>query len=171
MSKRSNEIDEYVDNLTPSELGQALAVVKNITTHLKPLETALRNRYTNEFSQADDTSVSVDGQPVAKLTMTREGKGRYVVKDMEAYGAILHDINAELDGGYPAVEEKWMPKPEACTDKYLDALIHAHGGEVPAGVEYKEGRAATVVVSLTNRDGFPITLNQLNQTLLKEIEA
>lgn len=167
-----NEMIEYAENLTPTELAQALAVLKNIQEHIKPLERVLRDTYTSTHTDADHSTVRVNGQPVAELSMTREGIGTYVVRDETAYGAVLHDIEATLPGGYPAVEQKWIPCKEACENTYLTELIRAHGGEIPNGVEYKPGRAATVVVKLASHGGFPLTLEQLQTThLLQEIEA
>ena len=175
MSKRDdalNEMIEYAENLTPTELAQALAVLKNLQEHIKPLERVLRDTYTSTHTDADHSTVRVNGQPVAELSMTREGIGTYIVKDETAYGAVLHDIEATLPGGYPAVEQKWIPRKEACENTYLTELIRAHGGEIPNGVEYKPGRAATVVVKLASHGGFPLTLEQLQTThLLQEIEA
>ena len=171
MSK-NDELIDYVESLTPQEQAQALAILKNIQEHIKPLERALRDTYVNTHSNADHPIVTIDGEKVAELSMTRDGEGRFTVTDEKAYGAVLHDINAELPGGYPAAEEKWIPKPEACTHRYLSDLIRNHGGELPNGVIYKPGNAATVTVKLTDRGGFPLTLDQLTQTaLFKEIEA
>lgn len=177
----NDDLLDYVESLTPQEQAQALAILKNIQEHIKPLERVLRDTYTNTHSNTDHPIVTIDGEKVAELSMTREGVGSYVVKDKEAYGAVLHDIEAELDGGYPAVEEKWMPKPEACTSKYiegllrngyLDDLIGDNDGELPGFIAYKKGNAATVNVKLTNRGGFPLTVEQLKQTaLFKEIES
>lgn len=177
----NDELIDYVESLTPQEQAQALAVLKNIQEHIKPLERVLRDTYVDTHSDADHPIVTIDGEKVAELSMTRGGVGGYVVKDKEAYGAVLHDVEAELDGGYPAVEEKWMPRDEACTSKYiegllrngyLDDLIRDNDGELPGFIACKKGRAATVTVKLANRGGFPLTLAQLKQTaLFKEIEG
>lgn len=41
-----------------------------------------------------------------------------------------------------------MPRDEALEPDFLDKLIRAHDGEIPSGVEYKNGRSAVVTVRL-----------------------
>lgn len=70
------------------------------------------------------------------------------MKDPKAYAAILKQIQWTLDDGRDAWYTTIMPCDEACMPDFLDELIRAHGGEIPKGVEYKNGRGPVVTVKL-----------------------
>lgn len=89
-----------------------------------------------------------DGEQVGTILATHDGKGEYKVTDPVAYANVLHDIDARIPGDRPAWQEAWYPRPEAMTGAYLEDLIREHGGEIPAGVEYKPGRAGTITIRL-----------------------
>lgn len=68
--------------------------------------------------------------------------------DERAYGACLHDNEYLIPGGKSAAEDVWMPREEAKSQAYLRDMVEDHGGELPPGVVWKNGRAQTVTVRL-----------------------
>lgn len=65
-----------------------------------------------------------------------------------------------------------MPCPEACTPDFLDELIRAHDGEIPKGVEYKNGRGSVTTVKL-DRDyaNSPLELKGIINPVTLQLEA
>ena len=98
-------------------------------------------------------------------------EGYYFVKDPKAYAAVLKQIQWTLDDGRDAWYTTIMPCPEACTAEFLEDLVFSHEGEMPKGVEYKNGRASVVTVKLDhNYASEPLELKGIINPVTLQIE-
>lgn len=99
-------------------------------------------------------------------------EGYYIVNDPRKYAAVLKQIQWTLDDGRDAWYETIMPCDEACKPEFLDKLIRAHDGEIPQGVEYKNGRGAVVTVRLDRSyNSEPLKLDGIINPVTMQIEA
>lgn len=152
MSKEVTDLEEQLSNLSNHDL---YAVIATLAKWSKRIEAALKtakSTYLHQRDSGDRDELRFNNTTVGKISIRKGSIGRYVVKDPKAYAAILKQIQWTLDDGRDAWYETIMPCEEACTPDFLDELIRAHAGEIPKGVEYKNGTSASVAVSLN--DGY-----------------
>lgn len=172
MTKEITDFEEQLSNLSDHDL---FALIATLTKWSKKLDNALKAAK-NEYARYMDSGTSADlrfinNKTVGTISMSKGSEGYYIVKDPKAYAAILKQIQWTLDDGRDAWYTTIMPCDEACTPDFLDELIRAHGGEVPKGVEYKNGRSSVVTVKL-DRDyaNSPLELNGIINPVTLQIE-
>lgn len=148
MTKEITDFEEQLSNLSDHDL---FALIATLTKWSKKLDNALklaRNEYARQRDSGDRDELRFNNQTAGEISISKGSEGYYIVKDPKAYAAILKQIQWTLDDGRDAWYTTIMPCDEACTPDFLDELIRAHGGEVPKGVEYKNGRSSVVTVKL-----------------------
>ena len=148
MTKETTDFEEQLSNLSDHDL---FALIATLTKWSKKLDNALklaRNEYARQRDSGDRDELRFNNQTAGEISISKGSEGYYIVKDPKAYAAILKQIQWTLDDGRDAWYTTIMPCDEACTPDFLDELIRAHGGEVPKGVEYKNGRSSVVTVKL-----------------------
>lgn len=140
--------EEQLSSLSDHEL---LAVIAALTkwknrfdNHLK-LAKKEYERYNDPGARED---IRLNNTTVGEISIRKGSEGRYIVKDPKAYAAVLKQIQWTLDDGRDAWYTTIMPCDEACKPDFLDELIRAHDGEIPKGVEYKNGSSASTTISL-----------------------
>lgn len=150
MPKVITDFEEQLSNLSDRELLTRIAIT---TKALKQLDNNLK-LLKKEYERYNDPGASEDlrfnNTTVGTISITKGSTGHYIVKDPKAYAAILKQIQWALDDGRDAWYTTIMPCPEACTPDFLDELIRAHDGEIPKGVEYKNGTSSAVKVVLNH---------------------
>lgn len=149
--------------MSENKLAEALTQFKQATQE----EVRLNNEYAKaksedlEFLQAKKEyeryndpgareDIRLNNTTVGEISISKGSEGRYIVKDPKAYAAVLKQIQWTLDDGRDAWYTTIMPCEEACKPDFLDELIRAHDGEIPKGVEYKNGTSSTVKVVLNH---------------------
>lgn len=142
--------EEQLSRLSDTEL---LAVIATLAKCQKRVGTYL-NLAKNEYERYNDPGAREDlrlnNTTIGEISITKGSEGRYIVKNPKAYAAVLKQIQWTLDDGRDAWYTTIMPCEEACKPDFLDELIRAHDGEIPKGVEYKNGTTATVKVVLNH---------------------
>lgn len=148
--KEITDLEDQLSNLSAHEL---YAVIATLTKWTKRIENTLKNK------------------TVGTISISKGSEGHYVVNDPRKYAAILRQIQWTLDDGRDAWYETIMPCDEACESDFLEKLIRAHDGEIPQGVEYKNGRGAVVSVKLDRSyNSDPLELNGIINPATLEIE-
>lgn len=163
--------EDQLSSLSDTEL---LAVIATLSKCTKQLENNLKlakkeyERYNDPGARED---LRLNNTTVGEISITKGSEGRYIVKDPKAYAAVLKQIQWTLDDGRDAWYTTIMPCDEACKPDFLDELIRAHDGEIPKGVEYKNGTTATVKVAL-NHDyaNSALDLKEILKTNILQIE-
>lgn len=148
MTKEITDFEEQLSNLSDHDL---YAVIATLAKWSKRIETALKlakNEYARWRDSGDRDELRFNNKTAGEISISKGSEGYYIVKDPKAYAAILKQIQWTLDDGRDAWYTTIMPCDEACTPGFLDELIRAHNGEIPKGVEYKNGRASVVTVKL-----------------------
>lgn len=148
MPKVITDFEEQLSSLSDHDL---FALIATLTKWSKRIETALKaakNEYARYMDPGTSEDLRFNSKTVGTISVSKGNEGYYVVKDPKAYAAVLKQIQWALDDGRDAWYTTIMPCAEACTPDFLDELIRAHDGEIPKGVEYKNGRASVVTVKL-----------------------
>lgn len=148
MTKEITDLEEQLSNLSDHDL---YAVIATLAKWSKRIETALKtakNTYLHQRDSGDRDELRFNNKTVGEISISKGNEGYYIVKDPKAYAAILKQIQWTLDDGRDAWYTTIMPCDEACMPDFLDELIRAHNGEIPKGVEYKNGRGSVVTVKL-----------------------
>lgn len=142
--------EDQLSSLSDTEL---LAVIATLSKCTKQLENNLKlakkeyERYNDPGARED---IRLNNTTIGEISISKGSEGRYIVKNPKAYAAVLKQIQWTLDDGRDAWYTTIMPCDEACKPNFLDELIRAHDGEIPKGVEYKNGTTATVKVALNH---------------------
>lgn len=172
MSKEITDLEEQFSNLGDHDL---FAVIATLTKWSKRIESALKaakNEYARYMDSGTSEELRFNNKTVGTISMSKGSEGYYIVKDPKAYAAILKQIQWTLDDGRDAWYETIMPCDEACKPEFLDKLIRAHDGEIPQGVEYKNGRGAVVTVRLDRSyNSEPLKLDGIINPVTMQIEA
>lgn len=172
MPKVITDFEEQLSSLSDHDL---FALIATLTKWSKRIETALKAAK-NEYARYMDSGTSEDlrfnSKTVGTISVSKGSEGYYVVKDPKAYAAVLKQIQWALDDGRDAWYTTIMPCDEACMPEFLDKLIRAHDGEIPQGVEYKNGRGAVVTVRLDRSyNSEPLKLDGIINPVTMQIEA
>lgn len=142
--------EEQLSSLSDHKLLVIIATLakcqKRVDTYLK-LAKKEYERYNDPGARED---IRLNNTTVGEISISKGSEGRYIVKDPKAYAAVLKQIQWTLDDGRDAWYTTIMPCEEACKPDFLDELIRAHDGEIPKGVEYKNGTSSTVKVVLNH---------------------
>lgn len=152
MTKEITDFEEQLSNLSDNDLYAAIATSAKLIKRGKELFEKVKKEYARRRDSGNRDELRFNSKTVGEISIRKGSTGRYIVKDPKAYAAILKQIQWTLDDGRDAWYTTIMPCDEACKPDFLDELIRAHGGEVPKGVEYKNGTSASVAVSLN--DGY-----------------
>lgn len=172
MSTRNDEaLIEHVENMSTQQVLQNIAVCKVLMDRLKHYDKVLRDEFKEHHADVDESIATINGTAVGHVSVTKDGIDTLVVKDKTLYGAFLKEVGEKIAGGLDAWEERAVARPEACTNNYLRTVVENNGGELPDGVDIRPGRAATVVYKSTVKDDFPITMDNVKDVIMKEIEA
>lgn len=142
------DFEEQLSSLSDHDL---FALIATLTKWSKKLDNALKlakNEYARYMDSGTSEDLRFNNKTVGTISMSKGSEGYYIVKDPKAYAAILKQIQWTLDDGRDAWYTTIMPCDEACKPDFLDELIRAHDGEIPKGVEYKNGRGSVVTVKL-----------------------
>lgn len=165
------DFEEQLSNLRDHDL---YAVIATLAKWSKRIETALKtakNTYLHQRDSGDRDELRFNNKTAGEISISKGNEGYYIVKDPKAYAAILKQIQWTLDDGRDAWYTTIMPCDEACTPDFLDELIRAHGGEVPKGVEYKNGRGSVVTVKLDrNYASEPLELKGIINPVTLQLE-
>lgn len=171
MSKEITDFEEQLSNLSDHEL---LAVIAALTKWKNRFENNLKlakkeyERYNDPGSRED---LRFNNKTVGNISVTKGSEGYYVVKDPKAYAAVLKQIQWTLDDGRDAWYTTIMPCPEACTAEFLEDLVFSHEGEMPKGVEYKNGTTSTVKVVLSQHyASSDLDIKEILKTNILQIE-
>lgn len=166
------DLEEQFSNLGDHDL---FAVIATLTKWSKRIESALKaakNEYARYMDSGTSEELRFNNKTVGTISMSKGSEGYYIVKDPKAYAAILKQIQWTLDDGRDAWYTTIMPCDEACTPDFLDELIRAHAGEMPKGVEYKNGRGSVATVKL-DRDyaNSPLELKGIINPVTLQLEV
>lgn len=172
MSKEVTDLEEQLSNLSNHDL---YAVIATLAKWSKRIEAALKtakSTYLHQRDSGDRDELRFNNKTAGEISISKGNEGYYIVKDPKAYAAILKQIQWTLDDGRDAWYETIMPCDEACKPEFLDKLIRAHDGEIPQGVEYKNGRGAVVTVRLDRSyNSEPLKLDGIINPVTMQIEA
>lgn len=171
MTKEITDFEEQLSNLSDHDL---YAVIATLTKWSKRIEAALKtakNTYLHQRDSGDRDELRFNNKTVGEISISKGSEGYYFVKDPKAYAAVLKQIQWTLDDGRDAWYTTIMPCPEACTAEFLEDLVFSHEGEMPKGVEYKNGRASVVTVKLDhNYASEPLELKGIINPVTLQIE-
>lgn len=171
MTKEITDFEEQLSNLSDHDL---YAVIATLTKWSKRIEAALKtakNTYLHQRDSGDRDELRFNNKTVGEISISKGSEGYYFVKDPKAYAAVLKQIQWTLDDGRDAWYTTIMPCPEACTAEFLEDLVFSHEGEMPKGVEYKNGRTSVVTVKLDhNYASEPLELKGIINPVTLQIE-
>lgn len=170
--KEITDFEEQLSNFNDHDLYAAIAIIAKVVKHAKEVFEIAKNEYARRRDSGDSDELRFNNTTVGKISIRKGSIGRYVVKDPKAYAAVLKQIQWTLDDGRDAWYTTIMPCDEACKPDFLDELIRAHAGEIPKGVEYKNGTSASVAVSLN--DGYAnsaLDVREIAKVVALQIEA
>lgn len=172
MTKEITDLEEQLSNLGAREL---YAVISTLTKWEKRIGNTLKtakNVWANQADAGTTEELRFNNKTVGTISISKGGEGYYIVNDPRKYAAVLKQIQWTLDDGRDAWYETIMPCDEACKPEFLDKLIRAHDGEIPQGVEYKNGRGAVVTVRLDRSyNSEPLKLDGIINPVTMQIEA
>lgn len=172
MTKEITDLEEQLSNLGAREL---YAVISTLTKWEKRIDSTLKtakNVWANQADAGTTEELRFNNKTVGTISISKGGEGYYIVNDPRKYAAVLKQIQWTLDDGRDAWYETIMPCDEACKPEFLDKLIRAHDGEIPQGVEYKNGRGAVVTVRLDRSyNSEPLKLDGIINPVTMQIEA
>lgn len=171
MRRNDEALLEHVENMSTQEVLQDIAVVKVLMDRLKQYDKVLREDFKEHHADVDESIATINGTAVGRVSVTKDGLDTFVVKDKTLYGAFLKEVGEQIAGGLDAWEDRPVARPEACTNNYLRTVVENNGGELPDGVDIRPGRPATVVYKQTIKDDFPLTMDNIRDVIMKEIEA
>lgn len=146
MAQKKTEYD--FSNLRDDTLKANIAALTSLGKRQTEVLKAMKDEWLRRTDGGDSEHVSFAGMDAGEISVGKGTEGHYEVVDERAYGAYLHDNEYLIPGGKAAVEDVWMPREEAKSQAYLRDMIEDNGGELPAGVDWKNGRAQTVTVRL-----------------------
>lgn len=106
------------------------------------------------------------GVNAASVYVTRDREGSYMVDDPLAYGEFLHKYGFDCNG-QPGWRTVAYPTDTAMEGTFLQALIDSHGGAIPAGVSWHEGRHGGVTVRLNKNVISHVDPVELSDTALE----
>lgn len=171
MSKEITDLEDQLSQLSPREL---YAVIATLTKWKKRIDNTFKtakNVWANNADAGTTEDLRFNNKTVGTISLSKGSEGHYVVNDPRKYAAILRQIQWTLDDGRDAWYETIMPRDEALEPHFLEELIRAHDGEIPQGVEYKNGRSAVVTVRLDRSyNSEPLELNGIINPATLEIE-
>lgn len=127
-----------------AETKSILSTLTILEKRIKEISTQLRAHLMDRIEPGNPENAMIGETVAATITRTKDGTGKYVVKDPEAYAQwlIAHDDTDH-------VVEVSIPAPEAQENSYINALVERLSpGEIPAGTDWKDGVHATIKVSL-----------------------
>lgn len=148
MTKEITDLEDQLSNLSAHELYAVIATLTKWTKRIDNTLKTAKNVWADQVDAGTTEDLRFNNKTVGTISISKGSEGHYVVNDPRKYAAILRQIQWTLDDGRDAWYTTIMPCDEACTPDFLDELIRAHGGEVPKGVEYKNGRSSVVTVKL-----------------------
>lgn len=172
MSKEITDLEDQLSQLSPRELYAVIATLTKWTKRIDNTLKTAKNVWANNADAGTTEDLRFNNKTVGTISISKGSEGYYIVKDPKAYAAILKQIQWTLDDGRDAWYTTIMPCPEACTPDFLDELIRAHDGEIPKGVEYKNGRGSVTTVKL-DRDyaNSPLELKGIINPVTLQLEA
>lgn len=171
MTKVITDFEEQFSNLSDHDLYAVIATLTKWSKRIESTLKAAKNEYARQRNSGDSDELRFNNTTVGTISMSKGYEGYYVVKDPKAYAAILKQIQWTLDDGRDAWYTTIMPCEEACKPDFLDELIRAHAGEIPKGVEYKNGRGSVVTVKLDrNYASEPLELKGIINPVTLQIE-
>lgn len=172
MSKEVTDFEEQLSNLSDHDLYAVIATLAKWSKRIESALKAAKNEYARYMDSGTSEELRFNNKTVGTISMSKGSEGYYIVKDPKAYAAILKQIQWTLDDGRDAWYTTIMPCDEACTPDFLDELIRAHAGEMPKGVEYKNGRGSVATVKL-DRDyaNSPLELKGIINPVTLQLEV
>lgn len=171
MSKEITDLEDQLSQLSPRELYAVIATLTKWTKHIDNTLKTAKNVWANNADAGTTEDLRFNNKTVGTISISKGSEGHYVVNDPRKYAAILRQIQWALDDGRDAWYETIMPRDEALEPEFLDKLIRAHDGEIPQGVEYKNGRSAVVTVRLDRSyNSEPLELNGIINPVTMQIE-
>lgn len=172
MTKEITDLEEQLSNLSDHDLYALIATLTKWEKRIKETLDKAKDEYKRQRNSGDSDELRFNNKTVGTISIGKGSEGYYIVKDPKAYAAILKQIQWTLDDGRDAWYTTIMPCPEACTPDFLDELIRAHDGEIPKGVEYKNGRGSVTTVKL-DRDyaNSPLELKGIINPVTLQLEA
>lgn len=135
-------------NKRPDELRASVIALTAFNKRSGNALKAAKEAFMHDRDGGSSENVSFAGMDAGEISVSKGTEGHYEVVDERAYGACLHDNEYLIPGGKSAAEDVWMPREEAKSQAYLRDMVEDHGGELPPGVVWKNGRAQTVTVRL-----------------------
>lgn len=169
--KEITDLEDQLSNLSAHELYAVIATLTKWTKRIDNTLKTAKNVWANQVDAGTTEDLRFNNKTVGTISISKGSEGHYVVNDPRKYAAILRQIQWTLDDGRDAWYETIMPCDEACESDFLEKLIRAHDGEIPQGVEYKNGRSAVVSVKLDRSyNSDPLELNGIINPATLEIE-
>lgn len=163
--------EDYLSSLSDTELLAVIAVLAKWKTQFENKLKLAKKEYERYNDPGSKEDLRFNNTTVGTISIRKGSEGRYIVKDPKAYASVLKQIQWTLDDGRDAWYTTIIPCDEACKPDFLDELIRAHDGEIPKGVEYKNGTTSTVNVCLngTYANSTP-DLKEILKTNILQIE-
>lgn len=169
--KEITDLEDQLSNLSAHELYAVIATLTKWTKRIDNTLKTAKNVWANNADAGTTEDLRFNNKTVGTISISKGSEGHYVVNDPRKYAAILRQIQWTLDDGRDAWYETIMPRDEALEPHFLEELIRAHDGEIPQGVEYKNGRSAVVTVRLDRSyNSEPLELNGIINPATLEIE-
>lgn len=169
--KEITDFEDQISNFNDHDLYAAIATVAKVVKQAKEAFEILKNEYARRRDSGDSDELRFNNKTNGEISISKGSAGYYVVKEPKAYAAILKQIQWTLDDGRDAWYTTIMPCDEACKPDFLDELIRAHDGEIPKGVEYKNGRGSVVTVKLDrNYASSALDIKEILKTNILQIE-
>lgn len=169
--KEITDFEDQASNFNDHDLYAAIATTAKVAKQTKEAFEILKNEYARRRDSGDRDELRFNNKTNGEISISKGSEGYYIVKDPKAYAAVLKQIQWTLDDGRDAWYTTIMPCEEACKPDFLDELIRAHDGEIPKGVEYKNGRGSIVTVKLDrNYARSPLDIKEILKTNILQIE-
>jgi hypothetical protein len=143
-------MDEYdfAAELDDDEQLSALAALAVLEKRVKDAMSRLKARQRDRIGMGHGAKAFLNHAEAASVSVTKDGDGKFVVKDAEAFARVLVGLGDDPEDPESRLRLVVLPKPSAMTAEALKELVESHGGEVPDGVDWKNGVLSTVKIQL-----------------------
>jgi hypothetical protein len=153
---------DFAADMSDDEQLAALAALTVIEKRVKDAVTRIKTRQRDRIGAGHGAKAFLDHDLAATISVTKDGDGKFVVKDPDAFSKVLLALGDDPENPESRVQLAVLPKKSSMTPDALAEFVDSHGGEVPAGVEWKDGVKSTVKIALEKQvKDKPLNLSNL----------
>lgn len=128
--------------LSDTDMFRLIAMAGEWARRFQRLEKAAKRAQEERVDYRQPVDVTIRGVHVARIERRHDGEGRWVVKDEDAYAQWL-----ERNGFAHMTGMTLRPMPDAMDPGWIRTIIdHETDGEVPDGVEWRDGPSGGLAV-------------------------